>query len=96
MRHVICFGNELHGDDGFGAAVHRRLAAMPLPADARLFEAGTRGLDALGLFEGCAEAILVDAAEPAGRRWQHSAMSTANHLIENVNFPKFGQILSFA
>lgn len=67
MRHVICFGNELHGDDGFGAAVHRRLAAMPLPADARLFEAGTRGLDALGLFEGCAEAILVDAAEPAGR-----------------------------
>lgn len=67
MRHVICFGNELHGDDGFGTAVYRRLAVMSLPADARLFEAGTRGLDVLRLFEGCEEAILVDAAEPAGQ-----------------------------
>lgn len=67
MRHLICFGNDLHGDDGFGAAVCRHLAALPLPDDVRVFEAGTRGLDALALFEGCDEAILVDASEPAGQ-----------------------------
>lgn len=67
MIHLICFGNDLHGDDGFGSAVCRRMAAWPLPADVRVFEAGTRGLDALALFEGCDEAILVDASEPAGQ-----------------------------
>jgi hydrogenase maturation protease len=66
MRHVVCFGNPLHGDDGFGPAVCARLAAAPLPADVRVFEAGTRGLDALALLTGCREAILVDAQ--AGRR----------------------------
>ena len=34
--HVICFGNELHGDDGFGPAVHARLAAAPVPEHVRL------------------------------------------------------------
>lgn len=67
MRHLICFGNELHGDDGFGPAVHRRLAGLALPPDLRLYQAGNRGLDALVLFEGCDEAILVDAAAPAGQ-----------------------------
>jgi len=37
--HVICFGNELHGDDGFGPAVHAHLAAAPLPAHVRLMRA---------------------------------------------------------
>jgi hydrogenase maturation protease len=64
MRHVIFFGNALHGDDGFGPAVCQRMAALELPADVKLFEAGTRGLDALALFEGCREAIVVDALEP--------------------------------
>jgi hydrogenase maturation protease len=67
MRHVICFGNPLHGDDGFGPAVFQRLAAAPLPADVRIFEAGTRGLDALALLTGCREAVLVDAMAGAGR-----------------------------
>ena len=67
MIHLICFGNDLHGDDGFGAAVCRRLAALPLPTDVRIFQVGTRGLDALALFEGCDAAILVDASEPAGQ-----------------------------
>jgi hypothetical protein len=29
--HVICFGNELHGDDGFGPAVHARPPRPCLP-----------------------------------------------------------------
>jgi hydrogenase maturation protease len=66
MRHLICFGNDLHGDDGFGTAVYRRLATLERPAGWHLFDAGTRGLDALALFQGCGEVILVDAAAPAG------------------------------
>jgi hydrogenase maturation protease len=64
MRHVIFFGNALHGDDGFGPAVYQRLGALALPADVRLFEAGTCGLNALSLFDGCQQAIVVDALEP--------------------------------
>lgn len=64
MRHVIFFGNTLHGDDGFGPAVFRRLSALDPPADVRLFDAGTCGLDALMLFDDCAEAFVVDALAP--------------------------------
>lgn len=66
MRHIICFGNDLHGDDGFGPAVHACLLQLPLPPGWRLFNAGSRGLDALALFE-CEEVIVVDAAAPAGQ-----------------------------
>ncbi|MDP2834427.1 MAG: hydrogenase maturation protease [Pseudomonadota bacterium] len=89
MRHLIGFGNDLHGDDGFGAAVCRRLAELPLPADVRVFAAGTRGLDALALFEGCDEAIVVDAAEPAGQpgRLSFPAVET---LAEDSSLPGHG------
>jgi hydrogenase maturation protease len=66
MRHILCFGNPWHGDDGFGPAVYQRLAMLPLPNDLRLFDAGTPGLSALALFQGCNEAIIVDALEPGG------------------------------
>lgn len=68
-RLVLCFGNELHGDDGFGPAVGRRLAddpARPLPPTWQLHQIGTRGLDALALLHDCKTAILVDAAAPQG------------------------------
>lgn len=61
MRHIICFGNPLHGDDGFGHAVYQRLASLPAPADVRLFDAGTASLSALALFQDCDETIIVDA-----------------------------------
>ena len=64
MRHVIFFGNPLHGDDGFGPAVFAHMKHRPLPSDVRLFEAGTCGLNALALFDGCTEAIVVDAMAP--------------------------------
>jgi len=66
MRHILCFGNPLHGDDGFGVAVYQRLARLPLPENLRIFDAGTPGLAALLLFQGCDEAIIVDAGAPAG------------------------------
>jgi len=89
MRHLICFGNDLHGDDGFGAAVCRCLEEFPLPGDVRVFEAGTRGLDALALFEGCDEAIVVDAAEPAGHPGR-LAFPDAATCAEDSSLPGHG------
>lgn len=72
---LLCLGNELHGDDGFGPAVGRTLAAQGLPAPWQLVQAGTRGLEALAALQGCEAAIVVDASAPAGRpgrlqRWR--------------------------
>lgn len=89
MRHVIGFGNDLHGDDGFGPAVCRGLAGLPLPADVRLFEAGTRGLDALALFEDCDEAIVLDAGEPDGQPGR-LAFPAAESCAEDSSLPGHG------
>ena len=58
---ILCFGNSLHGDDGFGPALYRRLMDSALPAGVVAIEAGTRGLDALPFFEHCPHLILADA-----------------------------------
>lgn len=67
--HILCFGNPLHGDDGFGPAVSMALRRQPLPESVKVFDCETRGLDVLGLFEDCDEVVLVDAmaGEQAGR-----------------------------
>lgn len=65
-RHIICFGNPLHGDDGFGPAVYERLARRKRPANLRLTDAGAPGPAALALFEDCDEVLIVDALAPAG------------------------------
>lgn len=71
IRHlVLCFGNELHGDDGFGPAVGRLLTdpdGTPLPPGWAVHQIGTRGLDALALLHDCDTAILIDASAPQGR-----------------------------
>ncbi len=58
---ILCFGNPLHGDDGFGPAVALALGRRNPPKGVRVLECGTRGLDALGYFEDCPRVILVDA-----------------------------------
>jgi len=62
MIHVVCFGNLWQGDDGFGIRVFQRLSGLSdWPPYAKVFEAGTAGLAALGYFEGCGKAVIVDA-----------------------------------
>lgn len=58
---VICFGNALHGDDGFGVHVHRCLSERPIAKEVMLVDAGTRGLSALGAFDDVDVAVVVDA-----------------------------------
>jgi hydrogenase maturation protease len=60
-RHIICFGNDLHGDDGFGGRIYAQLSQLMWPKDVELFNAGIAGLNALRFLEECRQVILVDA-----------------------------------
>lgn len=82
MRHIVCFGNPLHGDDGFGTAVYQKLAELPLPDNLRLFDAGTAGLAALTLFQGCDEVLIVDACRSGGEAGRLSRPSPATVMAE--------------
>lgn len=66
MRHILGFGNILHGDDGAGPWICQLLSQMQLAVDVRIFDVGTRGLDALAVLTECSEAVLLDATVPAG------------------------------
>jgi hydrogenase maturation protease len=83
MRHIICFGNALHGDDGFGPAVYRQLVERPLPESVRVFDAGTCGLAALNLFEDCDEALIVDCTMSGGRPGSLSEIEPGSLSPEN-------------
>jgi hydrogenase maturation protease len=67
---VAGVGNIFLGDDGFGVAVVRHLAGVPLPPGVRLIDAGIRAVHlAYELLDGCDLLVLVDAAprgEPPG------------------------------
>lgn len=78
--HIVCFGNELHGDDGLGPAVHALLSQAPLPAGVRLMRADVAGLSAIACFENCDRVIIVDALRghgPAGTLHQLDALALA-------------------
>lgn len=60
-RHIVCFGNALHGDDGFGDRIYAQLCQLTWPKDVEVFNAGIAGLNALRFLEKCSHAILVDA-----------------------------------
>ena len=61
-RHVVCFGNPWHGDDGFGGQGFRYLRECgSVPHAVELFDAGVAGLNALPYFERCSKAVTVDA-----------------------------------
>lgn len=70
---ILCLGNPLHGDDGFGHAVHAALQADDFCAwaaergfPATLHPVGTRGLDALSWFSGPTPLLLIDTLEVDG------------------------------
>ncbi|MGW2748842.1 hydrogenase maturation protease [Streptomyces sp. NPDC001450] len=65
---VAGVGNIFLGDDAFGPEVIRALDRRPLPPEVRVRDFGIRGMDlAYALLDGCATAVLVDAA-PRGHR----------------------------
>lgn len=63
---ILCVGNELHGDDGFGPAVHAALQAGPLPPGVRLHRADLGSPSTLGHLEHSDHLIVVDALRGFG------------------------------
>jgi len=82
MINIVCFGNELHGDDGIGLAVHDYLAGMALPAGVSLFYAGHNGLNALRYFEDCQQVIIVDAMQPDGEPGRIHQINAHRYLAQ--------------
>lgn len=66
-RNIVCFGNELHGDDGFGIRIYAELCRLTWAKDVGVFNAGIAGLNALRFLEDCSLAILVDALANFGK-----------------------------
>lgn len=60
MIHLICLGNALHADDGFGAAMAHRLAALAWPDDVRVLN-GSGRFGPVDLFEHCRLALVLEA-----------------------------------
>lgn len=61
MIHLICLGNPMHADDGFGPALARRLEAMRWPPHIRLFDASGGGTQ---MFAQCRRAVVLDVLAP--------------------------------
>lgn len=60
MIHLICLGNPLHADDGFGAAMAHRLGRLAWPEHVRVLD-GTGTASPLPLFHDCRHAIVLEA-----------------------------------
>jgi hydrogenase maturation protease len=85
--HILCFGNLWHGDDGFGLHVLQQLREERcLPPHVRAFDAGTAGLGALPLFDGCTKAVLVDAVRTGAH------IGHVRRLRLNDRAPDAGQV----
>lgn len=81
LVHILCFGNLWHGDDAFGLHVLRRLRdERRLPSHVRTFDAGTAGLNAIPLFEGCNKAVLVDAVRTGAKIGQLHRLSLTGYV----------------
>jgi hydrogenase maturation protease len=68
--HILCFGNLIAGDDGFGIHVCARLRAQVPTApglDIAVVDAGLLGFSALSHFEHCDVVLVVDALAYGGK-----------------------------
>ncbi|MBI4495764.1 MAG: hydrogenase maturation protease [Deltaproteobacteria bacterium] len=60
---IIGLGNLWLKDEGVGIHVVRELGKESLPPEVEVLEGGLAGIGLLGLFQGAAKVVLVDAAE---------------------------------
>lgn len=66
MITVLCFGNEWHGDDGFGLAVFDALNKHAISSQVNIIFAGTHSLLAWNQIINSSYVILVDACQKQG------------------------------
>jgi len=63
---ILCCGNPLAADDGFGISIFEELKKKELPENVELIDAGTGGLDILNYIEGTDKVVIVDAVSSGG------------------------------
>lgn len=80
---ILCFGNPLAGDDGFGPAVHAALSQRRLPARVQVCSLPVRGWDALEAFTDCDNAIIVDAIQGSGEAAGTLAWHSPGTLVDD-------------
>lgn len=61
MQVILCFGNEWHGDDGFGLAVYEALTRAPLPQNVEVYFCANNALMAARRVFEANRIIIVDA-----------------------------------
>jgi hydrogenase maturation protease len=86
---ILCFGNLLAGDDGFGVHVQRRLSeglATPDGLTVEVIDAGLLGMTALTYFEDCDHIIVVDALAYAGQVGKVSRLELAELCAPKAAF----------
>lgn len=88
---IIGCGNPNRSDDGAGVAVVRRLMDRlggDRPGDARLFDAGTNGLQVMFEARGASELVLIDAS--TSRSEPGSIFEVPGDVLQNVPAPGQG------
>ncbi|UZE92537.1 MAG: hydrogenase maturation protease [Methanosarcinales archaeon] len=78
---ILCCGNPLAADDGFGISVFDELKKKELPENVQLICAGTAGLDLLFYIEGLDKVVIVDAIR-SGREIGTIQRFTRDHFPE--------------
>lgn len=91
---VLGLGNVLCGDDGAGVvAVHRLRREIAVPADVRIVDGGTLGLDLLALVASADRVILVDAVRgdgPPGTLLRLTGDAVAPAVYERLSAHQIG------
>ncbi len=95
MLHVLCFGNQLHGDDGVGPRIASSLLGETLPAQMKVFDCGVAGLNALPFFTDCDYVLMIDACDlgDVAGSWRYIDVNELAH--QEINFEDHGGGLSY-
>ncbi|MCY4270595.1 MAG: hydrogenase maturation protease [Gammaproteobacteria bacterium] len=68
MLTIIGCGNLNRSDDGVGSIIASRLMALPnLPSGARIFDAGTGGMEVMFQARGASRLIIIDASQSGSK-----------------------------
>ena len=68
MKRIICIGNRYLAADAAGPRVFDCLAGQNLPDDVEIIDGGIAGLNLLGVVEGAARVVFVDAVSGYGEQ----------------------------
>jgi len=94
MFSVLCFGNELHGDDGFGHAVYTQLNHNLTAALAKkIHYCGTNSQTVWPLIKNCKQLLIVDAMlEPTSSPGQVSWITATTFCAEKTDLSHLGGV----